>query len=300
MKKIVFLLASVMIFIVGCNEEPRIPDHLITDGYDEKGIQVWDDKDYIFDHYYTSIDTTSYLQANPAVWVRFVDKNDPAISWKINDIEFQNEQLSKEWNANYQMWVTQNKPFIEGQFAYKFGDKITASISFTNGTNGNREAVIKERKFTGNFFGINYGMTKKEGNDIEFARLKEDFRELDPNIAYIPKTTYIKMNYPIATVYTFKDNLLVETGEYAGNFGTVSDVDGEKVYTLVPSILETLKNLGLDRIPEFTEEGKLKENYTWDNGKIVFTLQMRNDLPLVTIKPGEYMPCLGISFKKKE
>lgn len=292
-KNYLLLLSIICISAFSCSkssdEEP--PANLeMSDGFDKDGIGYnWSNDDFTFDRYYTKVNIFPDVpQLSPRVGVLYDEGNSITVSWVYNGGNIENVEEHTTWNADKQKWLSVNKPDIDSDYQYKFGDRIRVNIQYSNGEFLYREQTIKENKLVRDVLGVNFGMTKREVINNEQKRVNKECVEYLPNTLMLPNSTNIK-NGITTTIYKFKDDKLVEVGEYAYHI--------HQQGVLNQYVVNYCKSLGLSEIPEIVADENLEKNYTWSNSNILFTLSIIDDAPNNT--RSNTLRAFGISYKLK-
>lgn len=299
MKKIIFILLTIM--AVGCSKnstEPESDDVVFTDGFDKNGIRSnINDQEFTFDRYHTKIEIfPAKVYASPFVEVLYNDGDNISVTWKYNDSDVSNIKESEKWNSEKQKWTSFNKPALGDDKLFDFGDKIKASVRFSDGKTINIENSIKENEIVRDVLGVNFGMTKENVFKNELERVKKsECKEYQPNTLLLSHSTNIERG---VTIYRFKDNKLIEVGEYTKELGTYNQDTGVRV--LNKFVVDYCKRIGLKEEPAVDENGNLVKDYIWSNKDITFTLSMITDIPGSSPRSSKSeSPALGVSYKLK-
>lgn len=272
------------------NDEEPPANVEMSDGFDKDGIgSNWGNSDFTFDRYYTKVNTfPDAPQFSPRVGVLYDDGNSIVVSWVYNGITVGNIEEHTTWNADKQKWLSVNKPDFDADYQYNFGDKIRVNIQYSNGKSLYREQTIKENKLVRDVLGVNFGMTRREVIDNEQKRVNKECVEYLPSTLMLTNSTNIK-NGITTTIYRFKDDKLVEVGEYAYHI--------HQQGVMNQYVVDYCKSLGLSETPEISVDENLKKDYTWSNSDILFTLSIIDDAPNNT--RSNTLKAFGVSYKLK-
>lgn len=299
MNRIALLL--MVLLVIGCSKESIQPDSddvVFTDGFDKNGIRSnINDQEFTFDRYHTKIETfPAKVYISPFVEVLYNDGDDISVVWKYNNFDVSNIKEYENWDSEKQKWKNFNKPDFGGDKYFDFGDKIKASIRFNDGKTIEVEKSVKENKIVRDVLGVNFGMTKEAVFKSELDRVKQsECKEYQPNTLLLSSSTNIERG---VTIYRFKDNKLVEVGEYTKELGTYNQDTGVRV--LNKFVIDYCKRIGLKEEPAVDENGNLIKNYVWSNNDITFTLSMVTGIPGSSPRSSKAeSPALGVSYKLK-
>lgn len=286
MNKLFIAFCLAFIFIsCGDDNKDTPPNTILTDGYDENGIQIWDKKAYTFKNYTSSIGNINYISVYPSVRIKHKNNQNIVVEWLINNKMYDNIKEYQKWDAETSEWLTAYTSSIDKEYKFNFGDKIEATI-FIDGKEIKREAVIKENKIVGDVYALKWGMTQKEVLEVERDRIKSNsfINPISPEIMRLG----LCYNFPnvsyTATVYTFNNDKLLEVSEYAR---LLRDPSAE-IYSVPEDFIEFCQKLGY-KGPMDLIDGKLRETYTWNNSKAVFTIHQRTDM---------LQDYIGVSYRK--
>jgi hypothetical protein len=285
MKKLLFLLLA----FSGCSKED---DTLL---FDKLGVSVWGKNQFHFDRHYSLVDTITTSTSLPELTIRYDDGNNVDVSWTHNGATVDGVLSIPTWEEHLAKWVVASHPNIDENLGYKGGDVVSATIEFKNGAKVIRETIVGENKTVSDIFGITFSMKKTEIKKIT------DFKEIAPGVGVC------EIGYRVRRYFIFNENNLSEVGELM----IVAGGDGF-------SLFETWDGAGNNylgsrlRYLEFNQESSFiasgfHENpfYEWENDRVIFKLQERNDLFFPLIFPGsEPSPnsttlLVTISYRKK-
>ena len=252
--------------------------------YDEHAVSLWNEEDYEFDRYYSSIDITpvNFAITPPHVRIYFNDGEDPQVTWAYNGRSVEPASALREWNESLQKWSCFYSPILEGYTAGYFhaavGDTFHASVLLYNGKKVTRNAIIKENKIEGDYFGVKFGMTVEEVKKAEQARCHSSLSEIAPGKYRNGKVSYLNSSLITTgyTIYVFQNNSLEEIGEY---FYYSPSLQIEEIPEIESALLPCMRYLGFSGSDIFDNKtGNLMSNYSWVKGKLSFTLQQRSDI----------------------
>lgn len=289
MKKLLLIVLFLPFLLIGCSDSDsdsgnNPPDSTFSDGFDENGILVTDEKEYVFNNYISSIGTFNYINANPRISMRYDDGKVISIDWKINGVSYENKEYYKVWKEDILKWHTIHTPDIDiEKNPFKFGDVIDIAIHIDNKT-VNKKLIIKENKITADIYGLNFGMNKNEVREQELSRMGDHFSDPAPNLMYNSSNPNM-LSMDALTLYTFNNNKLDEVGEYAKL--RISAISTEII--IPEDFILLCKKLGFTGDLKLVD-GKLPQNHSWNNGKVEFTIHQRSDI---------FQNHIGISYKKK-
>lgn len=285
--------------LFGCSKNTNEPDDVVfTDGFDKNGIRSnINDQEFTFDRYHTKIEIfPTKVFASPFAEVLYSDGDNVTVTWKYNDADVSNIIESEQWDSEKQKWKSLNKPDFGGDKYFDVGDKIKASVRSSGSKTINIENSIKENKIVRDVLGVNFGMTKENVFKSELERVKKsECKEYQPNTLLLSHSTNIERG---VTIYRFKDNKLIEVGEYTKELGTYNQDTGVRV--LNKFVVDYCKRIGLKEEPAVDENGNLVKDYIWNNKDITFTLSMVTDIPGSSPRSSKSeSPALGVSYKLK-
>ncbi len=232
----------------------------------DDNVSVWEkSKTYTVNTYYTSIDTVS----NPAIitWqisAVYPEGDSVRINWPVPTLPA-TLKLEKVWFQNLQKWLaistlTFNPATAPAQLP------ISASVTFINQKKSvSRDAVltISQNKRTFDVFAVNFGMSREQVRINEIERLGSDnlalggWTEHSPTLAELNKSA----TYGNFTFYEFVANQLKSVSITSSQSGVDNHLN-----VLVTKL----------KIPEAVNTGPLIKNYTWNNGKLKFTLHNKD------------------------
>lgn len=271
MYKLIILL-SLSLFFMGCgngdeDENENHPPIILTDGFDEDGIYIWESKKFTFNNYVGSVGTFNYISIYPRISVRYNDGQTLNVEWKINDKAYEKIEERKYWNADKQQWEVTYISNIDKEYKFNFGDKIEVIIHIDNKI-FKREISIKETRIVADIYDLKWQMSKKEVKQKEESRMKgnRELKEISPKILFA-EASYNLNSLQSATVYTFENDKFIEFGEYES---LTPDKKIPKDFVLLCEKLGFQNELIL-------ENGKLKESHSWNNGKVEFKIHQRDD-----------------------
>lgn len=284
MKKIILALLAVSLF--SCSTDSEDPEVTIEEGNTSgQNVEVWNQEDFIFDRFYSLVDTIGVVECSPSVVLKYEEGSSVSIDWYINGKSVNNTDVHKEWKADLNLWLLANEPVLSEALTY--GDRIKAVVEIGN-TSYTREATIQTNKIVSDVLAITFGMSKEVVEKNERARMEQfttlygtSWREYLPNIALLWYSTNIPNGI---TIYRFSNDKLIGVGEYTTNIE----------YT--ESLAKYCSSLGLKEVPTITE-GKLDKAYIWNNGKMEFELSIIEDAPVFGTS-SDLCNALGITYRK--
>lgn len=268
-KALLFLLLILPSLFIGCSSdnEDTPPDIILSDGFDEDGISVWDSKEFTFENYVSSIGTLNYISVFPRIKIRYNDGQTVNVKWRINNKAYGSVEDRKEWKADFQKWEIAYVSSVDKGYKFNFGDKIEADIYIDNKV-FKREISVKENKIVADIYELKWQMSKNEVKNKERSRIKgnSELQEILPTILFVDISPNMS-SQPSGTIYTFENDKLIEVGEYE------SLLFGKNV---PEDFLLFCQKLGF-KGKLVLENGKLKESHSWNNGKVTFKIHQRED-----------------------
>lgn len=297
MRGILFILLIVLT-TVSCSKESSLSDKdIFSDGFNKSGVRTnLNKEEFTFDRYYTKVSTfPNKVYLAPFIEVLYKEGGSVCVKWTYNNASIDNNEINIYWNADKQKWQSVNYPKIELEKGFNFGDKINSTVELANGETFIYEQTIQENKISRDILGVNFGMTKEDVITNENKRTGGiACKEYQPNTLTMPLSANIDKGL---TIYRFKNNKLVEVGEYV--YPAVILYGTEKK-ELNPIVVDYCKSIGLMETPKIDENGNLIKDYTWSNGGIVFTLSIVTDAPAPIIKSNSSQSkALGVSYRLK-
>jgi hypothetical protein len=269
MKYLLSLLVISLLFACGGKKEDPLTINPEQSEYAADGVINWASPQSLsLNTYYSLIDTVSSPpQLTLPITATATEGDSVRISWLLNGQPATGTTQQKYWDAANQRWLYGSSLIIPTS-PFRSSVPVKADVYFLKANKTvSRNTILQfvQIKKTSDVLGVNFGMTRAQVKQAEYERLDvkdgtlEQWHEFSPSLAIISRSSNDMSN----TYYSFDNGLLKSVSEAYSSTRVFSQLrDVAKKY----------------RIPEeikVNNTGDLDREYTWNNGKIKFTVNLR-------------------------